>query len=78
MSRRAHFTVADIKRAISGTLSAGLNIAKIEIDPTGKIVIIPGLPDTRDSDSDAWDARIRAVREERAPTIGRKRKTPSN
>jgi hypothetical protein len=38
----ARFTQADVKRAASGTLAAGLNIAKIEIDPHGKIVIIPG------------------------------------
>lgn len=42
MTTPAKFTQADVKRAASGTLAAGLNIAKIEIDPHGKIVIIPG------------------------------------
>jgi hypothetical protein len=37
----AKFTQADIKRAASGVRLAGLDIAKIEIDHSGKIVIIP-------------------------------------
>ena len=41
MSARARFTQADMKRATAGVLAAGLAIAKIVIDPTGKIVIIP-------------------------------------
>jgi hypothetical protein len=41
MTAPAKFTQADIKRAASGVRMAGLDIAKIEIDHTGKIVIIP-------------------------------------
>lgn len=44
MTAPARFTKADMKRAASGVLAAGLAIAKIEIDPNGKIVIIPGVP----------------------------------
>ena len=44
MSAPVRFTKADMKRATAGVLSAGLHIAKIEIDPNGKIVIIPGKP----------------------------------
>ncbi len=42
MTAAARFTQADMKRAASGVLAAGLKIAKIEIDPNGKIIIIPG------------------------------------
>lgn len=44
MSAQARFTQADLKRATGGVLAAGLAVARIEIDPNGKIVIIPGSP----------------------------------
>lgn len=47
MTAAARFTQSDIKRAAAGAMGAGLDIAKIEIDHTGKIVIIPGKPDTK-------------------------------
>lgn len=47
MTAPARFTQSDIKRAAAGAMGAGLPIAKIEIDHTGKIVIIPGKPDTK-------------------------------
>lgn len=47
MSARARFTQADMKRATAGVLAAGLTIAKIVIDPTGKIVIIPSNDNTK-------------------------------
>ena len=52
MSASARFTKADMKRAASGVLAAGLPIMKIEIDPNGKIVIFPGTAknDTGDSE----------------------------
>lgn len=40
-----HFRQADVARAIAAAKSAGLPIARIEIDPlTGKIVVIVGEP----------------------------------
>lgn len=44
MTAQVRFTQADIKRAASGVKRAGIDIAKIEIDHTGKITIIPGTP----------------------------------
>lgn len=41
MTAPARFTKADVKRAVSGMLAAGVPIAKIEIEPNGKIAIIP-------------------------------------
>jgi hypothetical protein len=43
----ARFTKADLKRATAGVLAAGVPIAKIEIDPNGKITIIPGSSENR-------------------------------
>lgn len=53
MTAPAKFTQSDVKRAASGILAAGLNIAKIEIDPHGKIVIIPG-DHKKVRESDEW------------------------
>jgi len=39
MSAPARFTKADIKRAVSGVVAAGLRVHSVEIDPNGKIVI---------------------------------------
>lgn len=44
MTAPARFREADIKRAASGVIRAGIPIQRIEIDHQGKIVIIPGQP----------------------------------
>lgn len=54
MGERARFTQADMKRAAAGVLAAGLNIAKIEIDPNGKIVIIPGAAKNDNARLNEW------------------------
>lgn len=38
------FTEADVRRAVRATESAGLTVARIEIDKAGKISLIPGSP----------------------------------
>ncbi len=53
MTAQARFTQADLKRAAAGVTAAGLAIARIEIDPNGKIVIIPGKPTIR-RDANEW------------------------
>lgn len=53
MSAHVRFTQADLKRAANGVQAAGLAIARIEIDPNGKIVIIPGQPKNR-RDVNEW------------------------
>lgn len=54
VTAQARFTKADLKRAAGGVVAAGLSVARIEIDPSGKIVIIPGAPKTQQRDSDEW------------------------
>jgi len=53
MTAPARFRQADVKRATSGVISAGIAIARIEIDPSGKIVIITGQPVTA-KDVNEW------------------------
>lgn len=57
-TRRAlAFRERDIRRAITATAKAGLNIARTEIEPGGRIVIISGQPDaTADQPANEWDA----------------------
>lgn len=54
MTAPARFKQSDIKRAVSGALSAGLGIQKIEIDRDGKIVIIPASDKKPVADNDEW------------------------
>lgn len=45
MTRRAvAFRQADVARAVKGAAAGGLAIARVEVDPTGKIVIITAAP----------------------------------
>jgi hypothetical protein len=38
--RPSKITQADVRRAVLGATSAGLAVARVEIDPDGKIVLI--------------------------------------
>lgn len=54
MTAPARFRQADVKRAVAGLVSAGLSVARVEIDAFGKIVIIPGKPTTRVGNDNEW------------------------
>jgi hypothetical protein len=60
-NRPAAFRQADLTRALRAAKAAGINIARIEIDPGGRIVIIAatGGPDTANVDNalDTWLAK---------------------
>jgi len=50
----ARFRQSDIKRATAGVVAAGLSVARIEIDESGKIVIIPGRPTIAPRNDNEW------------------------
>lgn len=50
----ARFTKADMKRAVSGVVAAGLAVRKVEIDPNGKIVILTG-GENRKQAGEGWE-----------------------
>ena len=63
MSRGRHaFKQGDLVKAIKGVTKAGLSVARVEIDATGKIVVIPGTSTQNDRvddgelvDSEEWN-----------------------
>lgn len=59
MTRRpARVTQADISRAVKGATAAGLSVSKVEIDQDGKIVIVSGEGQPKETTPlDAWKAK---------------------
>ena len=63
MSRgRSHFRQSDLTRAIKAAQAAGLEIARIEIDPNGTIKIVPGKPESEQTEN-PWDEVLKAKSE---------------
>ena len=62
MSRReSRFRQRDVTAAIKAARLAGIEVARVEVDKTGKIVIISssGAPPLPEPELDEWEARIR-------------------
>ncbi len=56
MSRPAAFTQADIAKLLKGAKAAGMSVASVEIDRTGKIVAKFGTPgETIAAGDNEWD-----------------------
>ena len=54
MTAPARFKQSDIKRATAGVVAAGLSVARVEIDTSGKIVVIPGKPTIEPRNDNEW------------------------
>lgn len=64
MARRAvPFRQADVTRALRGAMTAGVEIARVEIDHAGKIVIVPSRPGDTTTASEKDDALDRELAE---------------
>jgi hypothetical protein len=58
MARAIPFKQADVSRAIKGAIVGGMNIGRVEIDPSsGKIVILP--PDAKAQEENPLDKWLR-------------------
>jgi hypothetical protein len=56
MRRRSVFKKTDVTRAARAVLAAGLDVARIEVNKDGKIIIVPGKPDACTSvPGNPWD-----------------------
>jgi hypothetical protein len=52
----ATFRMRDVTRALKGAQAAGVEVARIEIETTGKITIVTGKPEgVQASDGNPWD-----------------------
>jgi hypothetical protein len=50
------FRQTDVTRAIKAAVAAGIEIARVEVDKAGKIVIIPGKPESTEAKGGSeWD-----------------------
>jgi hypothetical protein len=64
MTRRAPtFTTAQISRAARGAMKAGLSVARLEIDATGKIIVICGDAPPPAAPPDGFEGRLRSATE---------------
>lgn len=55
---RVRFKQADVTRALRGAQAAGMRIGKVEIDPTGKIVILSDTAAPARGSANPWDAEL--------------------
>jgi len=65
VSRRALFKTRDVTRASEAVVNAGLKVARVEIDPSGKIVVVCGDANAEPPPGDAfgqWEAKRNARR----------------
>lgn len=57
-NRRLRFKEADVSRALKGALKAGLDVGRVEIDASGRIVILPkGAVTESANELDKWVER---------------------
>ena len=58
MTRPAAFKQADLTRALKAAANGGVRVAKIELEPNGKIVIFTGRDHTVSAPNE-WDEELR-------------------
>jgi hypothetical protein len=60
MSRNAHtFKQGDISKAIKAAVKAGLPVARVEVSPEGRIIVIAGKPEQEQAptaEANEWDS----------------------
>lgn len=61
--RPVPFRQADVTRALRGAQSAGVDVARVEIDRHGKIVIVPARPGDQHEASETEQALDRELEE---------------
>lgn len=67
MTKAAAFTQGDISKLLKGAKAAGLHVASLIVDPTGRIVAQFGKPEDDRPLETELDRIIRAQKEQTAP-----------
>jgi hypothetical protein len=58
MRRPSNFKKTDVTRATKAVLAAGIEIARVEIERDGRIIVVPGKPQEpteEGSEGNEWD-----------------------
>lgn len=58
MTAPARFRQEDVKRAVAGCLAGGADIARVEIKPSGSIVIEVGRTASVHAHKNPWDGEL--------------------
>lgn len=58
MGEAVRFKQSDVTRAFKGALAAGIAVRQVEIDPSGKIVILPEASSVKTA-ANEWDEVLR-------------------
>jgi hypothetical protein len=66
MRRPSIFKKTDVTRVARAVLAAGLDVARIEVNKDGKIIVVPGKPDGGAAGQNPWDEVLDAENEKRA------------
>ena len=69
MSRRQLFHASDLARALKVAQQAGLTIARVEIEPSGKIVVVTGPAASDDAPDPVLEAVRRKIAKRRAERL---------
>lgn len=51
---KATFKQSDATRAMKSAIAAGLEVTRVEIEPTGKIVMVTAKGEVRAAEADSW------------------------
>ena len=57
-ARPPSFRQTDVTRVVKAVIAAGVQVAKVEVDKAGKIVVVVGEPSKTDVENNPWDEVI--------------------
>ncbi|HEY1860484.1 MAG TPA: hypothetical protein VGG61_09035 [Gemmataceae bacterium] len=56
------FKQTDVTRAVKAVVAAGVEVARVEVDKDGRIVVIAGKPESNPA-SNPWDEAMKELRQ---------------
>jgi len=62
MRKRCTFRQSDVTRAVKAVVAAGVEVARVEVDKDGRIVVVAGKPESNPA-SNPWDDAMKELRQ---------------